>query len=242
MSTLPVTQAGQGYITEPFVQGGVEGFYQLTPLDGQWVSSFTPSWDGGISSDSSPTEGVSPVNPSSGIVGGGDTVYNWGTPSTSSDGDAENVVSYPTYNAGSSGGEIRMIDYSSALSVIGSTLQSHALANNDALSTINENLQKQLEIDDGGALQVAPEDMTEYDVDTSPATALLDEVSGWDYSFGLEQNVIGETFPLFLAIRLLRLAVKTWCGMLTSPCLVTFMSIPLLTSRNTSRRLFVRWC
>lgn len=196
LSTLPVEPKGEGYITPPFIQNGIEGYYQIVPIgDGLFGSSFTPSWDGGIDSDKPPTESVGDVNPSGSIVNGGDTVFNWQLPSTAVDGDYANVVSYPTYNAGSVGGaNISMIDYSSALSVIGSTLQNHALANNEALKTINENLQKQLEIDDGGELQVAPLDMTEYDVDTSEVSVLMDEVSGWDYSFGMDHNVIGDTF------------------------------------------------
>ena len=196
LSTLPLESKGEGYITPSFIQNGTEGYYQVVPIgDGLWGSTFTPSWDGGIDSDKPPTESVGDVNPSGSIVNGGDTVFNWQLPSTSTDGDYSNVVSYPTYNAGSVGGaNISMIDYSSALSVIGSTLQNHALANNEGLKTINENLQKQLEIDDGGELQVAPLDMTEYDVDTSEVSALMDEVSGWDYSFGMDQNVIGDTF------------------------------------------------
>lgn len=191
------------YESPPFVnQDGVTGRVRVSNYgDGPngFVSSFVPNWGGGINSGSTPST-TTPFNPSSGYASSDpdytppDGGYTFEVPNTTTLGDSQNVVTYNTYNAGTANNPIYMKDYSSALNVIGSTLINHASTTADNLSTLNENLGTYFSIDDGGDLQVAPTDDTDYDVDTTEADQIVETVSGWGFNFGFDSNPVGDLF------------------------------------------------
>jgi hypothetical protein len=191
------------YETAPFVNAqGVTGKYEVYPFSDSpsgYQSAFQPNWGGGINSGST-TSPLAPFNPSSGYASSDpnytppENGYTFEVPSITTVGDSQNVVTYNTYNAGTADNPIYMKDYSSALNVIGSTLINHASTTADNLSTLNENLGTYFSIDDGGELQVAPTDDTEYDVDTSEADQIVETVSGWGFNFGFDSNPVGDLF------------------------------------------------
>ena len=191
------------YEPQPFVNSqGVTGKYQVYPFADSpsgYKSVFIPNWGGGINSTSTTTP-LSPFNPSSGYVSSDPDYsppsdgYKFVAPTTTTVGDDHNVVVVPTYNAGSADRPINMKDYTPILTVIGSTLLNHARVNNENLSKMNDNLESMLTIDDGGDLQVAPSDDIQFDVDSTEANQIVDDVSRWGYNFGFDSNPIGDLF------------------------------------------------
>ena len=202
---LPLTFNSESgfYESSPFVNSqGVTGTYKVYPYadaPNGYQSAFQPTWGGGINS-SSTTIPLSPFNPSAGYVSSDPNYtppqdgYKFEVPTTTTIGDHNNVVSVPTYNAGTSDRPINMKDYTPILNVIGSTLLNHSRVNNENLSHINDNLESMLSIDDGGVLQVAPTDDTEYNVDGSEVDQIHETVSKWGFDFGLGINPIGDIF------------------------------------------------
>lgn len=198
--------------------------YGDTP--GGFMSEFVPNWQGGITDTSSPTTTIDPFFPTASTAGGigGISSDSGGSGSGGSssvfessftydrtytkevtyEGQTYTVVDVPrtvtTSGGGSGGASFQDVeyDYSGILNSIGGVLQSFAQANIDGISTINDNLRKELEIDDNGELQVAPLDENEYPVDTSELDELQTEMSGWDFSFGMGQNPIGDVFTALI--------------------------------------------
>lgn len=202
---LPLTLNSDSgfYETSPFVNAqGVSGTYKVYPYSDApngYQSAFQPTWGGGINS-SATTIPLSPFNPSAGYVSSDPNYtppqdgYKFEVPTTTTIGDHNNVVSVPIYNAGTSDRPINMKDYTPILNVIGSTLLNHSRVNNENLSHINDNLESMLSIDDGGVLQVAPTDDTEYNVDGGEVDQIHEIVSKWGFDFGLGINPIGDIF------------------------------------------------
>ena len=187
-NTSPATQSTSSYSpASSFVSVGGAGSGGGSVGGGDSGGSGGDS--GGSGSGGSASSGSSPfryVAPELSVVDSGGQTFS-------------NVVTVQRYTVtDTSGNSYPVFDYSGILSSIGGVLQSHSAQSHDDLSTINGNFQKLFEIDDGGELQVAPTDDTEYTVDTSEATAALETVSGWGFSFGLGSNPIGEVFTSIL--------------------------------------------
>ena len=228
MSTVPVSSSGGGYASAPVVYQGVTGQWQVNPTgDGGFMSSFVPNWGGGINDTSSPTTTIDPFYPTASTAGGIGGISSGGgssgggsssifessytydrsyTKEVTYEGQTYTVVDVPrtvtvSGGGGSSGGfEFQDVeyDYSGILNSIGGVLQSFADANIQGLSTINDNLQKELEINDDGNLQVAPTDDNEYTVDDSELDSIEQTVSGWGFDFGMGSNPIGTAFTAIL--------------------------------------------
>lgn len=215
MSTVSVQPSGEGYISAPVVDPvtGATGTFQVRRGDSPsgWVADFVPNWDGGKENTSSPTTSTGSFNPSQNNVGGStgsssggnnspsSGAFNYPSVSTFSDSSGNSVVNIPSQTVVlPSGSTFEVKDYSSILSSMAGVLQSHATANHDDLSTLNSNLQKLLEVENEGDLNVSPPDDREFSVDFTESDEALSEVSRWGFDFGLGSNPIGDAFTALL--------------------------------------------
>lgn len=183
-------------------QGGKSGTYTLTPVgEGQYATTFTPAWSGGVSQSGS-SSSLSGGGSSSSVSGSAEYDKPLTTTITDENGQTHDVVSAPSHTATlPNGSTITTYDYTSLLNAIGSNVSKGFDQVHDDLNTVNENLRKQLETDE----DVNVAENTDPSVDTSSVERevqeqldkINEEGSGWRFDFGLGSNPIGNLITSF---------------------------------------------
>jgi len=226
-----VNGVAQGY------QGGKAGTYALVPFEGQYYSNFVPVWSGGVS-ESGSSSSLSDGGSSSSVVpyGGssspssGSTVFDTPstTPKTNDVGTSYNVVSVPSQTVSlSNGSSLTVRDYTDLLNAIGRNLSSGFNKVHDDVSTLNENLRKQLETEEN----VDVLDNVDPSIDDQSVSEDVNEQldlirqpqSGWGFDFGMGSNPIGEVITRFFG------NPPTSFGSQDNVCSVSF-TLPLVGS------------
>ena len=216
-------------------QGGKSGTYTLTPVgEGQYATTFTPAWSGGVSQSGS-SSSLSGGGSSSSVSGSAEYDKPLTTTITDQNGQSHDVVSAPSHTATlPNGSTITTYDYTSLLNAIGSNVSKGFDQVHDDLNTVNENLRKQLETDE----DVNVAENTDPSVDTSSVESEVQEQldiinqegSGWRFDFGLGSNPIGSLITSFFG------NPPTNFGQLNDVCNISF-ELPLVGTLQYQFRL-----
>ncbi|MBR1922114.1 MAG: hypothetical protein IJ829_09005 [Kiritimatiellae bacterium] len=174
-------------------------FYVVSSGDGLFSYEFRPTWSGGVSS---PAQGANSLpSPTGPVFDTGPVSLSFPSPASgSAQLDNGSYLVAPTYqtitvnNGSGSDVSLTLPDYSPVLNAIGGVAQGGFDTLHQDFDTLNENEKLFFTLDSDSDLFVAQDSTPTFDGDSSVSSDvqdILDDVGGWDFSFGTGNNVIG---------------------------------------------------